>query len=229
MKQFKSLFISDIHLGTPVCKAKLLLDFLKHHKTDNLYLVGDIIETWHLKKWYSDKYQDKLIKKLQHIARKCDKAYYIVGNHDQPFTNIAKSILSDFKFTTDDLIYYTLDKKKILITHGHKFDTFISNFVLIRYLYRYINRWTTYKVIHKIHDILDSYQEARINKYRTKAITHAKLHLCDGILVGHSHISDYIQLDNIMYFNTGCWVEDNCTAIVENSKGQMEIIKWPKK
>ena len=126
MKRYRAIWISDVHLGTTECKAEYLLDFLKNNTAETIYLVGDIIDGWALKKrWYWPQKHNDVIQKLLRKARKGSKVIYIPGNHDELGRQFINMTFGDIEIK-NDLIHTTLDGKRLWVTHGDLFDNIIS-------------------------------------------------------------------------------------------------------
>jgi UDP-2,3-diacylglucosamine pyrophosphatase LpxH len=213
---YRSVFISDVHLGTKSCKAKRLHDFLSSIETENLFLVGDIIDGWALRrKHYWNKTQTEIIRRILKLSEKIN-VYYIAGNHDEFIRPFFKY---DFQFGTcqilDSYDYESLDGRRILVSHGDYFDLtmriprpVIDFFARIADLLP--NRFTSTDFNHRMYKLLGV--EHTIEKY-------LKLRGYDSCITGHTHspkIRDH-------YMNCGDWVT-NCTAIVENLEGRWSLI-----
>ena len=213
---YRSVFISDVHLGTKSCKAKRLHDFLSSIETENLFLVGDIIDGWALRrKHYWNKTQTEIIRRILKLSEKIN-VYYIAGNHDEFIRPFFKY---DFQFGTcqilDSYDYESLDGRRILVSHGDYFDLtmriprpVIDFFARIADLLP--NRFTSTDFNHRMYKLLGV--EHTIKKY-------LKLRGYDSCVTGHTHspkIRDH-------YMNCGDWVT-NCTAIVENLEGEWSLI-----
>ena len=126
MKRYRAIWISDVHLGTTECKADYLLDFLKNNTAETIYLVGDIIDGWALKKkWYWPQKHNDVIQKLLRKARKGSKVIYIPGNHDELGRQFINMTFGDIEIK-NDLIHTTLDGRRLWVTHGDLFDNIIS-------------------------------------------------------------------------------------------------------
>jgi len=242
---YKSIFISDVHLGTKFSQADLLLDFLKKNESENLFLVGDIIDGWAIKrkfKWYQS--HSNVIQRLLKKAKKGTNVYFITGNHDEfirPFTPL---ILGDSLEVVNEMQYTAIDGKKYLVTHGDFFDMItISkkwlailgdygydlllnlNYIVTKTLkfFKVKTRWSLSKYIK------DNVKKSVnfINNYEKILSTHAKKNGFDGVICGHIHKAEMRDIEDIKYLNCGDWVE-SCTAIVETMDGKWEIIYWNK-
>lgn len=237
---YKSIFISDIHLGTKYAKVKELLNFLKNNEYDNLFIVGDFIDGWALKrKWYWDNDHNLLIQKLLRKSRKNTKIVYLSGNHDDFLRNLGESLLFGNIEICDELIYTAGNGKKYLVIHGDKFDGILNSmpwishigsvlYDVILYVDRKVNKlrslfkkepWSLAKSIKtKTKESLKF-----ITKYEDILVHEAKHQKVDGVISGHIHHASSKIIDNIEYFNCGSWVE-NCNAVVELHDGTLKLL-----
>ena len=212
---YKSVFISDVHLGTKACKAKVLLEFLSSIEAENLFLVGDIIDGWALRRrHYWTKKQTEVIRKVLKLSEKMN-VYYIAGNHDEFIRPFFKY---DFQFGSCQIInsfdYHSIDGRRILVTHGDHFDltmkipSFIINF--FAHIWDYIPHKEEHSSFtDKMYKLLGT--ERTIKKY-------LKVKGYDCAITGHTH-APKIKDD---YMNCGDWVT-NCTALVEYLDGTWEL------
>jgi UDP-2,3-diacylglucosamine pyrophosphatase LpxH len=238
---YRTLFLSDIHLGTRGCQADLLLDFLKYNEADTIYLVGDIIDGWRLKSgWYWPQTHNDVVQKLLRQVRKGTKMYYVPGNHDD-FARDFIGIVFGGVEVVDHAFHQTGDGKRLLIVHGDQFDIVVKHarwlaflgdwayeFALWANLYfnkvrRYLgfpywslSAWAKLKVKNAV-SFIGAFEEAL-----TEA---ARRHQADGVVCGHIHHAAIRDMDGIMYVNTGDFVE-SCTAIGEYADGRLEILYW---
>ena len=126
-KRFRTIWISDVHLGTAGCKAEYLLDFLKCHESDTLYLVGDIVDAWQLKKsWYWRQSHNDVVQKLLRKARKGTRVIYIPGNHDEPLRDYLEVTFGGIE-VAGEAVHITADGRKLLVIHGDLFDGVIQH------------------------------------------------------------------------------------------------------
>jgi len=215
--RYKSVFISDVHLGTKACKAKRLHAFLNSVECDNLFLVGDIIDGWALRRrHYWTKTQTEVIRKILKLSEKMN-IYYIAGNHDEFIRPFFKY---DFQFGScrilDSFDYVGLDNRRYLVSHGDHFDLTMKIPSWLINLFARVWDWIPHKEEHnsfsdKLYKILGT--ERVIARY-------LKLHGYDSCVTGHTHspkIKDH-------YMNCGDWVT-NCTALVENLDGSWELLR----
>lgn len=239
--KYKSVFISDIHLGTKMSQADRLLDFFKTFECDNLYLVGDIVDGWSMNSGvYWPQSHNDVIQKILRKARKGTKVVYIPGNHDEFLRAFCDITLGNL-ILTKQYIHTAADGKKYLIMHGDEFDAVVTN---MKWLSRfgswaydlsiYINviitsirnrfnlshwslsAWLKYKVKKAVNFISD---------YEENLSNYATFNNVNGIICGHIHHPNLRQIGKITYVNCGDWVE-TCSAVVENQDGSMEIIYW---
>jgi UDP-2,3-diacylglucosamine pyrophosphatase LpxH len=244
-QKYRSIFISDIHLGSRGCKADLLCDFLKHNKAQNLFLVGDIIDGWRLKKrWYWPQSHSNVVRKILTAANRGTNVYYIVGNHDEALRNWMRMIPKLGNLSITNRYDYTdLSGKRFLVVHGDMFDG-LMQFGSGKLLMHIGDK--LYDIIIRLNDIWSAVRE-RFNlpywslskwiKHNTKQAVSYVLnfetllsHYCktkgyDGIICGHIHTAEIRTIDGIIYMNDGDWVE-SCTALVETWKGEWQIISW---
>lgn len=239
--RYKSVFISDIHLGTRGSKANELLSFLKDIECDNIFLVGDIFDGWRLKNgWYWPVEHSTVIQKLLRMSRKGTKLIYIPGNHDEFMRQFLEHNFGDIELH-NEMVYESVSGKKYIIVHGDKFDLVTVNFKWLAHIgdwaytalinintgvhairsyfkltYWSISRWAKHKVKEAVNFI---------GNYEQSLSHYAKLHKADGIICGHIHHANITKLDDIEYMNCGDWVE-SCTALVENLDGKFEIIYY---
>lgn len=242
MKKYRTIWISDIHLGTTHCQADKLLDFLKNVDCDYLFLVGDIVDLWRLKgKSYWPSSHNLVIQKLLRKARHGTKIIYIPGNHDEAIRDYC-----GYSFGDIDIYYdYThrlKNGKKIYICHGDTFD------IVTRY-YKWLARLGNvgYTILLNLNSVVlfirslfglkshfslsqfIKFQVKQsvnfISNYESTVIQHVKNMAVDGIVTGHIHHAEIKEIDGFCYMNCGDWVE-SCTAIVETESGELKLIRW---
>ena len=242
---YRSIFISDIHLGSRGCKAELLLDFLKHNSSCNLYLVGDIVDGWRLKQnWYWPDTHSDILRRVLKTAKKGTEVFYIAGNHDEALRKWLHYIpnLGNLTFSNRE-IYIGLDDKQYLVIHGDMFDSLmqVSSGRLLMHigdrLYDIIIRINDYWAMIRSYMGLPYWSISKWIKQNTKQAVgyilnfeklladYCKTKGYDGIICGHIHTAEIRDIDGVIYMNDGDWVE-SCTALVENWDGTWEIIEW---
>lgn len=240
-QHYRTVWLSDIHLGTPGCNAELLLDFLRSTDCDTLYLVGDIIDGWRLRKgWYWPQRHNDVIRCILKQAKNGTRVVYIPGNHDEAFRDYVGLHFGGVELLPE-VIHETADGRRLLVLHGDQFDGVV--------LYA---RWLAFLGDSAYGLLLKS--NAAVNWVRRRfglpywslaahlkkkvknavqficafeeAVAHAAMdrHV-DGVVCGHIHSAEIRQFGEITYYNDGDWVE-SCTALVEQADGRIEIVDW---
>lgn len=240
---YRSIFISDVHLGTRGCRAASLADFLKHNTCENLFLVGDIIDGWRLKRsWFWDKHHDEVIRLILKAARTGTNIVYVPGNHDEMLRKyIGLNIeVCGIKIQMD-AEHTTADGKRLLITHGDAFDSIVRHARVLALLGDWA--YTAALVVNRHFNTLRArlgypywslsawlklqVKEAvkAIDRFETALADDAKARGFEGVVCGHIHHAEMRQVNGIMYLNVGDWVE-SCTALVEHENGRLELLDW---
>jgi UDP-2,3-diacylglucosamine pyrophosphatase LpxH len=238
----RSIFISDVHLGTRSCKADRLLDFLREFESEHLFLVGDIIDFWAMGRsiqWTT--MQNTVVQKILRRARHGEKVIFIPGNHDEALREYADTTFGDILIASE-WEHCTADGKRLLLIHGDQFDqvTRYHRWVAILgdkgyELLVIINGWLSWwrrtlgiggywsiagyakrKVKSAVTFIFD-FEENVIRAIRERGL--------DGVVCGHIHHAIIREKDGLLYINCGDWV-DSCTAIVEHLDGRLELVEW---
>ncbi|HEY5601705.1 MAG TPA: UDP-2,3-diacylglucosamine diphosphatase, partial [Gammaproteobacteria bacterium] len=238
---YRSIFISDVHLGTKDVQNDCLLDFLTTVEAEYIYLVGDIVDFWKLKHhWHWPEINNQIVQRLLDKVKQGAIVTYIPGNHDERLRDYIGSNLNDV-IIRENAIHTTKDNKTLLLIHGDEFDSVVMTnkwlvhfgdwlyeriIVLNRY-YNYVRRqlgfpyWSLANFL-KMHTkkalrYIENFENAVIREARRRGV--------DGVICGHIHHPAVKQISGIVYANTGDWVE-NCTAIVEKNNGQLELLRW---
>lgn len=241
-KQYKTVIISDVHLGTEGSKAKEVTAFLKSISCEKLILNGDIIDGWQLKKGGSWKKKHTAFFRtiLKMIETEHTKVVYLRGNHDDFLDQIIPfSLGKSFSIQRDIII--TSGNKQFLITHGDIFDSVTSRFKWLAYLgdigytflltinklYNKYRAWRGFPYYSFSQKIKQKVKEAvnYISDFEEKLAELAKANNCDGIICGHIHKPDIRQIEGITYMNSGDWVE-SMTALVEDFTGNWELFYY---
>lgn len=240
-RTFRTVWISDIHLGSKDCKAEYLLDFLAHSSIETLFLVGDIIDLWALRKQFRwPPLHNKLLHKLMSLSESGTKVIYIPGNHDEPAKKYDGMSFGDVEIH-QEYIYTTALGKKLLIIHGDQLDDEVcfgrfhawigdKGYGLILFLNHWYNilRSKRGRPYFSLAGLIKSKvrgANTAIARYRQAAVNKAKLMGVDGIVCGHIHHPEICTYDDIFYHNDGDWVE-NCSALTEDKYGKITLSYW---
>jgi UDP-2,3-diacylglucosamine pyrophosphatase LpxH len=239
--RYRSIWISDIHLGTPGCRAEFLLDFLRHNESDHLYLVGDVIDGWQLKRrWYWTQAHNDVVQKVLRKARKGTRVTYIAGNHDEvvrQFTGLAFGGIE----ICDEAVHTMADGRRFLVVHGDLYDAVVQQakwlaqlgdrlYTLILELNRWLNHlrarlglgyWSLSQYLkHKAKNAVNfmtAFEDAVAQQARKRGF--------HGVICGHIHRPQIKMIDGIVYCNDGDWVE-SLSALAETFDGELRIIEW---
>ena len=241
VNRYRSIWISDIHLGTRGCKAEFLLDFLKHSESDFLYLVGDIIDCWRLRRsWYWHQSHNDVVQKLLRKARKGTQVIYVPGNHDEPLRDYAEMQFGGVTLL-EETIHVTADGRRFLVLHGDKFDGIVKYarwlailgdraYNLLLAVNHWYNLWR--RRFGYPYWSLSAYLKRRvkdavryIDDFESAVAEEARRRGVDGVICGHIHKAEIRRFDSVLYCNDGDWVE-SCTALVEHPDGRLEILDW---
>ncbi len=241
--EYKTIIISDVHLGMKESKAAEVNHFLKYTHSETLILNGDIVDAWSLKRrrgtWTKEcsRFVRIILKKLE---RKKTNVIYLRGNHDDLLRKFMPVQFENFQIVED----HTLESKgkKYFILHGDLFDTITSNYAIIAHLgdigynlllgiNRFYNKYRAWrgKEYFSVSKLVKAKVKKAVNfisKFESALVSLAKHHQCDGIICGHIHTAEDKMLDGIHYMNSGDWVE-SMTAIVEDKAGNFELIDYP--
>ena len=240
-RHYRSVFISDIHLGTKRAQTAKLLDFLRATECDQFYLVGDFIDNWSLRKaWHWDQLHNDVIQKLLRKARKGTKLIYIPGNHDENFRQFV-NVRFGRVAVLHEAIHIAANGRRYLVLHGDKFDGVVrfapwlarlgdTAYEISMSLNSAVNRLR--HVFRLPYWSLSAYLKYRVKKavefishFEDAVVREARMRKCQGVICGHIHTPDDRYIDGIHYLNDGDWVE-SCTALVEHADGTFEIIDW---
>ncbi|GBL04717.1 UDP-2,3-diacylglucosamine diphosphatase [Glaciecola sp. KUL10] len=242
-KQYKTIWLSDIHLGNKDCKAELLLDFLKLHRPEKLYLVGDIIDMWQMHRQFRwPKAHNEVMHAIFKLSNEGTDVIYLPGNHDEPLQKYSGMDFSGISVLRET-IHTAEDGKRYLVLHGDQFDeeVCLGKFEAwigdkLYDLLLFINRWYNklqqsrrkhyFSLAGFIKSHINGAQKA-IARYRVACTKRAKEMGLDGVICGHIHHPEITNENGTTYINDGDWIE-NCSAVAENSDGSLEIIYWQK-
>ncbi len=240
-RRYRSLFLSDVHLGTKGCQADLLLDFLRYHDADTIYLVGDIVDGWRLRSgWYWPQAHNDVVQKLLRKSRKGTRMVYLPGNHDEFLRDYYGNHFGGIE-VVETAIHEAADGKRYLVIHGDVFDVVVRHARWLAFLgdgaytaalglntylnwirrklgfpYWSLSQWAKLKVKNAVNFI---------GRFEEAVATEARRHKVDGVVCGHIHHAVIHDGFGVDYINCGDWVE-SCTAIVEHADGRFELIDW---
>jgi len=242
-RHHRTIFISDVHLGTKGCKAEPLADFLNRNSCDTLFLVGDIVDGWRLRhRWYWPEAHNCVLEAfLRHIDAGT-RVVYVPGNHDEVFRTYCGRSIAGVEITRE-AIHVTADGKRLLVLHGDQFDGVIA---YARWL-ALLGDWT-YGLAMELNEIchllrrLLGLEYWSLSAFLKLKVKNALEYICrfenavacevgtrglDGVVCGHIHHPAIKALGGVLYINDGDWVE-SCTALVEDRSGKLEILCWAK-
>jgi UDP-2,3-diacylglucosamine pyrophosphatase LpxH len=241
VRHFHALFLSDIHLGTRGCRADLMLDFLKYHDAETIYLVGDIVDGWRLKRgWYWPQSHNDVVQKILRKGRKGARIVWVPGNHDEFLRDYVGSNFGMIEIA-DSCVHETIDGRRFLVIHGDQFDVVVRHARWLAHLgdwaytaalgvntvfndlrrrlgfsYWSLSAWAKLKVKNAVNFIGD-FERTLSGEARRLGV--------DGVVCGHIHHAALRTEGDFTYVNTGDWVE-SCTAVAENHDGTLELIVW---
>jgi UDP-2,3-diacylglucosamine pyrophosphatase LpxH len=241
VRRYRAIWISDLHLGTPGCQADQLLDFLRYTESAHLYLVGDIIDGWALKRrWFWQQSHNDVVQKILRKSRKGTSVTYIAGNHDEAARHFLGLAFGGIAIE-DEVIHVTERGERLLILHGDRFDGVIQCAKWLAYLgdraytvMLKINQWFNWTrrhmglpywslsqyLKHKVKNAV-SY----INSFEEALAREAKSRGMDGVVCGHIHKPEIRMIDGVRYCNDGDWVE-SLSALVETTEGELKLVYW---
>ncbi len=238
---YRTIFLSDLHLGAKSAQAELLLDFLKHNDADTIYLVGDIVDGWQLKKgWHWPQAHNDVVQKLLRKARKGTRIIYVPGNHDE-FARDYFGLTFGGIEVVSEIIHQCANGDTFLVIHGDQYDIVVCNarwlallgdwayqsaiiantwFNRLRRIfgvgYWSLSVWAKMKVKNAV-SFIGSYEETLSGEALRRGL--------NGVICGHIHHATIRMIGDICYVNTGDFVE-SCSAVVEHRDGRLEIIYW---
>jgi len=240
-KKHRTLFISDVHLGTPGCKADLLLDFLRNNEAETLYLVGDIIDGWRIKRsWFWHESHNAVVQEVLHKVRHGTRVIYVPGNHDEALRDYTGLDIAGVD-VCDEIIHTTADGKEMLVIHGDQFDSVVRYAAWLAHLgdraYSIalaLNNWLhiARRFFGMPYWSLSSYLKQKVknaveyvSSFETAVAREARQRGVDGVICGHIHHAEMRNIDGMLYCNDGDWVE-SCTALTEDASGTLSILQW---
>jgi len=240
-RRHRTIFISDTHLGTRGCKAEALADFLAHNDCATLFLVGDIVDGWQLKRrWHWTQAQSQVVAEILRKADAGTRVIFVPGNHDEFARHYAGRLFAGIE-VVNETIHETADGKRLWVLHGDRFDGVIAcakwlahlgdwaygwalrgNDVLSHVRRRFglpywsLSSWLKHKVKNAVE---------YISRFEEIVAQEAHKRGADGVVCGHIHHAEIRKIGDVLYLNDGDWVE-SCSALVEDAHGNMEILRW---
>ncbi|MEF7613403.1 UDP-2,3-diacylglucosamine diphosphatase [Aquincola sp. MAHUQ-54] len=239
--RFRTVWISDLHLGTPGCQAQALLDFLRTVECDTLFLVGDIIDGWQLRRtWYWPQSHNDVIQKLLRKARKGTRVIYVPGNHDEFARRYVEHNFGGID-VAEEWVHRTADGRRLWVIHGDLFDGVIQCAKWLAYVGDSLYEFTL-KLNRHVNSLrarlglpywsLSKYLKLKVKRavsyvgdFENAVAREARRRGMQGVVCGHIHHAEMRDIDGILYANDGDWVE-SLTALVEHADGRLEILDW---
>jgi UDP-2,3-diacylglucosamine pyrophosphatase LpxH len=237
----RTIFISDVHLGTRGCKAEILADFLARNSCGTLYLVGDIVDGWQLRRrWFWPEAHTRVVHEILRKVDEGTRVVFVPGNHDEflrPFCGRHYAGIEVLR----EAVHHTADGRRLLVIHGDQFDGVIN---FARWL-AHLGSWAYDKAL-AANEVLHAMRRAvglpywSLSNWLKHAVKDACEYVCrfeevvahaaaarglDGVICGHIHQAQIRRIGDILYLNDGDWVE-SCTALVEDARGTLEIVRW---
>lgn len=238
---YRTLFISDVHLGTRASQAEMLLDFLKYNDAETIYLVGDILDFWRIKRgavWPQT--HNDVLQKILRKARKGTRIVYIPGNHDEGIRDYAGMHFGGIEIERQ-AIHTTADGRRFAVIHGDEYDVVVRYARWLAFLgdrgYELAlwSNWPLNFIRRRLglgYWSLSAYLKHRvktavsfIGEFEKNLAEEARRQEVDGVICGHIHHAADRMIGGVQYINTGDWVE-SCTAVGETHTGEMEMIRW---
>jgi UDP-2,3-diacylglucosamine pyrophosphatase LpxH len=243
IRRYRTIFLSDLHLGTRGCQAELALDFLRHNEADTYFLVGDILDGWRMRSsWYWPQAHNDVVQKLLRKVRRGARMIFVPGNHDEFARQFVGLSFGGIEIVRN-AIHVTADGKSFLVMHGDEFDVVVRNskwlahfgdwaydfalFVNTRFNdvrrffgfnYWSFSAWAKLKVKNAVNFI---------GSFESELAREAKRRGVDGVVCGHIHHPTIREIDGVTYVNTGDFVE-SCSLVVEHDDGRLEVVRWSK-
>ena len=240
-RKHRTVWISDVHLGTRGCNAEMLVDFLRSIQCDTLYLVGDIVDGWRLRKgWFWPDAHNEVVRRVLKMAHRGTRVVFIAGNHDEMLRDYAGLSFGGVELALE-AVHRTADGRRLLITHGDSYDGVVlyarwlaflgdaayalllrANIAFnavrrrLRLPYWSLSAYLKHRVKNAV-QFISSFEEAVAAEARERGM--------DGVVCGHIHSAEIRDFGGITYYNDGDWVE-SCTALVEDADGTMRLIDW---
>lgn len=239
--RYKTVWISDIHLGTRGCNATMLVEFLRSVECETLYLVGDIVDGWRLRKgWYWPDSHNEVLRRILKMSHRGVRVVFIVGNHDEMLRDYAGLSFGGVELLAE-ASHLCVDGRRLLVTHGDSFDGVVLYARWLAFLgdkaYDLLLRANSVfnavrRRLHMPYWSLSAYLKKRVknavqfvSNFEEAVAREALERGYDGIVCGHIHCAEIRMIGDITYYNDGDWVE-SCTALVEDASGEIRIVDW---
>lgn len=239
--RYRAIFLSDIHLGTRGCQADALLEFLKLHTCDRLYLVGDIVDGWRFRRgFYWPQAHTNVMRRFLTLSKRGTRVTYVTGNHDEFLRRYSDMEIGNIALV-DAAVHHTADGRRLLVVHGDSFDVVTLyhrwvalagdvGYTVLLVLNNHLNRWRarfgfgywslSAWVKHRVKRAVNY-----VGSFEASVSHHCRQRGYDGVVCGHIHHAEITRYDDVSYMNCGDWVE-SCTALVEDDQGRFRIIRW---
>lgn len=238
MNQYRTAWISDLHLGTRGCNAEALLYFLRAYDFDTLYLVGDLIDIWQLRRGiYWPQSHSDVIQKILRKGRKGTRIIYIPGNHDEFISGFFGAYGSIT--VQKQAIHETADKRRLLVIHGHELDTVVQNIKWLAFVgdagYQFLlklNRPVNFvrRLFGRGYWSLSAYVKMSvknavsfIGQFEEAIVRYSKEYAVQGVVCGHIHAPVIRKIEDVDYYNSGDWVE-SCSVLLEDREGKISLL-----
>lgn len=240
-RKYRTIWISDVHLGTRGCNATMLVDFLRSVECETLYLVGDIVDGWRLRKgWYWPDAHNEVVRRILKMAHHGTRVVFVAGNHDEMLRDYAGLSFGGVELVLE-AVHETLDGRRLLVTHGDAFDGVVLYHKWLAFLGD-----KAYSLLLRANIAFNAVRRRlkmpywSLSAYMKKKVKNAVQYVCsyeeavageavnrgfDGVVCGHIHCAEIRQFGGITYYNDGDWVE-SCTALAESFTGEIAIIDW---
>ena len=240
-RRFRTVWISDVHLGTRGCNAAMLVDFLHSIQCDTLYLVGDIVDGWRLRKgWYWPDAHNEVIRRILKMAHRGTRVVFVAGNHDEMLRDYAGLTFGGVELVLE-AVHTTADGRRLLVTHGDSFDGVVLYAKWLAFLGD-----TAYSLLLRANIAVNAVRRRfklpywSLSAHMKRKVKNAVQYVCsfeeavareatergfDGIVCGHIHCAEIRNIGEVVYYNDGDWVE-SCTALTEDAEGTIRILDW---
>jgi UDP-2,3-diacylglucosamine pyrophosphatase LpxH len=241
LRRYRTIFISDLHLGSPGCKAECLQDFLRSVESEYLYLVGDVVDGWRLRKrWFWPAHHNEILHGLLERARRGTRVFYLPGNHDEALRKLIGTTVGGVRFL-HDVVHRTADGRRLLVLHGDAFDGVCTDMRWLALLgsVAYEAALAVNSAVNRVRRclglrywpisaFLKAQVKAAVNfveRYEQSLAAEARRRAVCGVVCGHVHKPEIRTIEGVEYFNDGDWVE-SCSALVEHLDGRLELVHW---